>query len=132
MKIFYGLIVAFFVVFISYFISHAVNDTKKKRETAVEEAIRAGHAVTAELVKCRAAREMLTEFSSSMGIYRYKYKGKSYKYRFIADNPPSTLKLYFVKNPRKATVAESLSTKERNWPVIYIVVAAVLYLLIFR
>lgn len=135
MQIFYSLVAAFFVVFIAYLISHSKNVTKKKKEAAVEEAIRAGHTVNAVLTKRRATRKKIPgthEFWSSIGYYKYEYNGKSYTYKYWADNPPSTLKLYFVKNPAKATVAGALSPVTANWPLIYAIVTAVLYFLIFN
>lgn len=135
MQIFYSLVAAFFVVFIAYLISHAKNDTKKKREAALEEAIRAGRTVNAVLIKRRATRKKIPgthEFWSSIGYYKYECNGKSYTYKYWADNPPSTLKLYYIKKPAKATVAGALSPVTTNWPVVYIIVAAVLYFLIFR
>lgn len=135
MQIFYSLVAAFFVVFIAYMISHAKNDTKKKREMALEEAIRAGRTANAVLVKRRATRKKIPgthEFWSSIGYYKYECKGKSYTYKYWADNPPATLKLYYIKNPAKATVAGALSPVTTNWPLVFIIVAAVLYFLIFR
>lgn len=135
MQIFNSLITAVFVVFIVYLISHSINDTPKKREAAVKEAIRSGHVVTAILVKFRATEKKIPgthEFWSSIGYYKYEYNGKSYKYKFWADNPPNTLELYFIKNPAKATVAEALSPVVTNWPLIYVIVAVVLYFLVFR
>ncbi len=130
MKIFNSLVTAYFYVFIAYLISHAINDTPKKREAALENAIKAGRTVRAVLVKRRATRRKIPgthEFWSSIGYYKYEYKGKSYKYKYWADNPPSTLKLYFVKNPAKATVAGALSPVVINWPLVFIIVAVVLY-----
>lgn len=135
MQIFNSLIAAFIVVFIAYFIVHSTKDTPKKQEAAVEEAIRAGHVVTAVLIKRQATTKKIPgthEFWSSIGYYEYKYKGKRYKYKFWADNPPPTLKLYFIKNPAKATVAGALSPVTTNWPLVYIIVAFVLYFLVFK
>ena len=70
-----------------------------------------------------------------MGFYKYEYKGRTYKYQFqvgTAETPPFTLKLYFVKNPRKATVDEALTAMTVNWPLVYIIVAAIIYFVGFR
>lgn len=135
MQIFYSLVAAFFVVFFAYLISHARNDNPKKREAILEEAIRSGHTVNAGLIKRRATRKAIPgthEFWSSIGYYEYEYKGKKYTYKYWADNPPATLKLYFVKNPAKATVAGALSPVTTNWPLTYVIVALALYFLIFK
>lgn len=125
---------ACFVVFIAYFISHTKKDTPKKRDAAVEDAIRSGRVVTAVLKKRRATTMSIPgthEHWSSIGYYEYEYKGKSYKYKYWADNPPATLKLYFIKNPAKATVAGALSPVDTNWPLVYIIVTAVFYFFIY-
>jgi len=135
MQIFYSLVAAFFVVFIAYLISHSINDNPKKKEKALEQAIRSGHTVTAVLIKRRATRKKIPgthEFWSSIGYYKYEYKGKKYTYKYWADDPLSTLKLYFIKNPAKAIVAGALSSVVTNWHLIYAIVAVVLYFLIFK
>ena len=135
MQIFYSLVAAFFIVFIVYLFSHSINNNPKKREAALEKAISSGHRVTASLYKRRATRKAIPgthEFWSSIGYYKYEYKGKTYKYKYWADNPPTTLTLYFVKNPAKATVAGAFNSVNTNWPLVYIIVAAVLYFVIFN
>lgn len=135
MRLFNSFMGACFVVFIAYFIAHATKDTRKKREAALEDAIRSGRTVTAVLKKRRATRKRIPgthEFWSSIGYYEYEYKGKTYKYKYWADNPPSTLKLYFIKNPAKATVAGALSPVVTNWPLVYVIVTAVFYIFFYR
>ena len=130
MRIFYSLIIAAFIVFIALMITHATQDTKKKKEAAVENAIRAGRTATAILTRSRATRKSIPgthEFWSSIGYYQYEYKGKTYKYKYWSDNPPSTLKLYWVKHPSKATVGGSLSPVEVNWFLVYLVAASAVY-----
>ena len=136
MQIFYCLVTTYFIVFIAYIISHNINgNNPKKREAMLEEAIRSGHTANAVRIKRRATRKSVPgthEFLSSIGYYEYKYKGKKYKYKYWADDPPLTLKLYWVKNPAKATVAGALNPVTTNWFRTYIIVAFVLYFLFFR
>lgn len=135
MRLFNSLMGACFVVFIYYFIAHTTKDTPKKREAAVEAAIRSGRTVTAVLKKTRATTLSIPgthEHWSSMGYYEYVYKGKTYKYKYWADNPPATLKLYFIKNPAKATVAGALSPVVTNWPLVFAIVTMVFYCFIYR
>lgn len=131
MALFYSMVAAVFVVLAAYMISHTINDTNKKREVALEEAIKAGRTANAVLVKRRATKKKIPgthEFRSSIGYYKYECKGRTYTYKYWADNPPSTLKLYYVKNPRHATVAGAFSPVVTNWPCVYIIVTIVLYL----
>lgn len=46
-----------------------------------------------------------------MGIYEYFYNGKRYKYTFQTDNPAGSLTLYFVDDPKTATVERALEKK---------------------
>ena len=135
MPFFNSFMAACFVVYISYFFSHYINDMPKKREAAVEDAIRSGRTVTASLIKSRATTMSVPgthEHWSSIGYYEYEYKGKKYKYKYWADNPPATLKLYFVKNPAKATVAGALSPVTTNWPLMYVVLTLIFYFFIYK
>lgn len=135
MEIFYSLVAAFFIVFIVYLFSHSINNNPKKMEAALEKAIISGHRVTASLYKRRATRKSIPgthAFWSSIGYYKYEYKGKIYKYKYWADNPPATLTLYFVKNPAKATVAGAFNSVNTNWTLVYIIISALLYFVIFK
>lgn len=135
MQIFNSLFAAFWVCGIAYFISHTINDTPKKREAAIEDAIRSGRTVRAELIKTRGTTMSIPgthEHWSSIGYYKYEYKGKKYKYKYWADNPPPILKLYFVKNPAKATVAGAFCPVTTNWPLTYAIITLVFYFFIYR
>jgi hypothetical protein len=65
---------------------------------------------------------------TNKGVYQYEYKGKKYRYRYyLNDNLPSTITLYFMKNPRKATTSVMDAVDKTNWLSVYLIVAAVLY-----
>lgn len=135
MRLFNSFMSACFVVFIAYFFVNSFMDTKKKREAAVEAAIRAGRTVTAVRKKVRGTTMSVPgthEFWSSIGIYEYEYKGRTYKYKYWADNPPATLKLYFIKKPSKATVAGALNPVTVRWPLVYVAVTAFFYIFLYR
>ena len=119
------------LVFPFHVIYSAVLNGKKKRTSAKETAISRGHVVTAFLQKTSLPVTIPKHGKAPVccGWYEYKYKGKKYKYRFWADNPPEKLTLYFLKNPRKATVEGSLAQTSVRWPVIYAIVTLIMYLI---
>jgi hypothetical protein len=128
--------IAFFIVFPIYLIASAIASRPSKQKAEQEEleklAIARGHVVTAKLVKIQShSVRPASSFSNHdcMGIYKYTYNGKNYRYTFQADNPPGMLTLYFVDNPRKATVARALKKKGAPWPIIYAIIVAIVYML---
>ena len=127
-----SLFLAALFVFPAYLISLGVTGTESRRKKALEKAISAGHVVTAVLIR-KSSRHwnvpgLTTPGPHRRGTYEYEYKGKKYRYRFWSDNPPSTLKLYFIKNPGKATVAGAMYDSTISWPLVYLVVAVFWYL----
>jgi hypothetical protein len=128
---------AFFLVFPVYIIVSAVQSSPSKREKEREElkklAIERGHVVTAELVKIQSDSVQSASSSfrhNSMGIYKYIYNGKKYRFTYQSDNSPGSITLYFVSNPRKATVARALKRKRAPWLIIYAVAVAIMYMLV--
>ena len=117
-------------VFPVHLISSAISGSTKNKRKALEKAIFQGHIVTARLVKTGMLRFDIAGRKNGparLGKYVYQYNGKKYKYRYYALTPPSTLKLYFLRNPRKATVDKALSNSNCNWFLIYASVAALFY-----
>lgn len=116
-----------------FFIASLVRaKSPKRQEAAFNKALSKGHVVTAILKKrygsvddpfSRSARGRV-----NLGIYEYEYKGRKYKYKLYDDHLPSTVKLYFVKNPRKAVEAAALGASDTCWPLIIAVIACVIYL----
>ena len=134
MELFDCLFLAAVFVFPAYLISLAVTGTAKRKEKAVEKAIRRGHVVTAVLKKTSIPQwnvpGLTTPGPHVLGKYEYKYKGKVYKYRFWSDRPPSTLTLYFINKPQKATVKEAIYDSQVSWIKVYLIVSGILYWLI--
>ena len=126
--------IAFFLVFPVYLIVETVEDHRRRKtrewETLQQIAIDRGHVVTAELVHIQAnSVRTSTSFSNhdSMGIYKYVYNGKRYRYTFQSDDPKPTMTLYFLDNPRKATVGRALKRKGVSWPIVYAIVLGIVY-----
>ena len=92
-----------------------------------EEAERKGNVVEAHLLKSHGIRDgngMPT--MEEMGTYSYGVNGKSYRYRLMSTTGiPETITLYYIKNPRKATLAHDLGTWEFPWLKYYLVIALV-------
>lgn len=137
MQLFMSFIFAAMITMVVYFISLPFADNRKKNEKLLEQAIRDGHVVNAVQYKARSykAPTARSKFGCTRGYYKYTYHGKTYKYQYevgIDENPPSILKLYFVKNPRKATVALALSDTKINFPLLYVILVVVIYFVGFR
>lgn len=132
--IFISVIFACIIVFPFFIASLARAQNPRRREEALNQAIAKGHVVTAILKKrygsvddpfSRSARGMI-----SLGVYEYEYKGRKYKYKLYDDYLPTTVKLYFLKNPRKAVEAAAVGTSETAcWPLIIAIIACAIYMI---
>ena len=127
----------FFITFPIYIISSVFASTKRNSEKALDLAISKGHVVTAYKVKQTRAYKDMPGLSQGtgyggLGIYKYEWNGKKYKKRcpFSGHNAPSTITLYFLKNPRKAVGLSELSNSNKPWLLIYVFGAIFTYLLI--
>lgn len=102
------------------------------RKNLREEAIRKGHVIEASLQKSYNAVEHDTEFGmvgtmEDIGVYCYQCNGKKYKYQATTTTGlPSTLTLYYIKKPRKATVASDLGNWEIPWFRFYLIISLVI------
>lgn len=138
MRLFLSAFIAFLIVFPIGMISVLVKVNPKKEKAESERlkkiAIERGHVVTAKLVKIQAfsaTNPFTINKTETLGIYEYFYNGKRYKYRYHDDDPEYTKTLYFVDSPRKATVARALKKESKvSWPVVYLIVLAVVYLIV--
>ena len=129
---FESLFLAFLLVFPAYIIYLSFNMTKKKNQKALDKAIERGHVVNAVLVKESVSQRWVPGANSMWtrkGVYEYTYNGKKYKFRMWAKSHPRRRQLYFVKNPAKATVEAALYEFKINWFVVYVVVAALDYII---
>ena len=125
-----SLFMAAVFVFPVYLFSSTIAGLPNRNKKAVDKAIEKGHVVTAKLIKTGPilfdVPGQTTRGPYQEGVYEYTYKRRRYKYRFISDSPPSQLTLYFLSNPRKATVGKALIDSETNWIRIYLIVAGLL------
>lgn len=136
MRLFLSAFIAFLIVFPIGMINAAIkaNPKKSKEESAELQkiAIARGHVVTAKLIKTQtfsAVNPISINNFETTGIYEYFYNGKRYKYSFRDDHPEITLTLYFVNDPRKAAVSGALKRESKvSWPIVYLIVTAVIYL----
>lgn len=125
---------AFVFVFPTYLISVMVTSSKKRREKSLEKAITRKHVVRASLIKKVYLHPNTVEsigkewgHSEYRAYYEYFYNGRKYKFKMDDDNPPHNLTLYFLKNPRKATIEECLSDSEVSWPIVYLIVMGIIF-----
>lgn len=91
----------------------------------VKKAEKEGRCVEAILVEIVFPRGLQNDESgvhtSTDGIYKYEYKGKTYRYRgHYISTPPTQEKLYFRRNPKKARPSVKYGRLESEWKVIFI------------
>lgn len=133
MALYYGLFLGFVFTFPAYLITTAVTGSRKRNEDAVLKAMSRGHVVTAVYKKHLSSSVPVPGskgHKTSSALYEYQYKGKTYHYKHYNDDLPGTLRLYFLRNPRKATVRGNLTDSEVNWFLVYLVVAGCMWCLL--
>lgn len=133
MTLYYSLFMGFVFTFPAFLISTSIAGSKERKEAALLKAISRGHVVTAVYKKHISSSVPVPAskgHKTSSALYEYEYNGKTYRYHYSNDNLPNTLKLYFLKNPNKATVRSSLIDSEINWVKIYILVTVVIWCLL--
>lgn len=102
------------------------------RKNLREKAIRKGHVIEASLQKTHNVVKHDTNFGTvgtikDVGVYCYQCNGKKYKYQLITTTKlPSTITLYYIKNPRRATVARDLGNWETPWIRFYLIISLVI------
>lgn len=107
------------------------------REKLRENAKKKGHVVQATLQKHHNIRRYDTGFGpmstmKEFGTYTYSVNGKQYKYQHITTRGlHDNLTLYYIKNPRKATVGGDLGNWETPWFKIYLIVSLVVAIITF-
>lgn len=133
------LISAFFsiVIFLPfYFIMDSISSSKKRQEAAFRKTIARGQsvtAVTAVLKKRRAPqRDVPGAMSGQVCLckYEYMFQGKTYRYRRWSEDSPATLRLYFVRDPRRVaeSQAKAVAGFKICWPVLYLLIVCLIYL----
>ena len=97
----------------------------------VKKAIEDGRVVQAKLMKSwdswnQSESGAIIASNEVLGVYTYEYKGKKYKYRASSTSHlADELTLYFLKNPRKASLENEIGFRESNWIQYYFVIAAI-------
>lgn len=108
-----------------------------KRKKLLQKAIEQGHVVTAKYVRSHDIIDGKSDFNSmptgkTSTWYTYEYNGKTYKYHAMSRwGSSDQLTLYFIKNPRKADVADELGLSETPWFRCYLLMATVCIIGVF-
>ena len=125
MEYFMYLFTAAAIVFPWYLISTTIDRMPGRQQKAMRKAVEQGHVVTAYFVRSyRKDREMGKQCD-----YKYEVNGKTYRCSIFTDNPPETLKLYYVRNPQNANIETAINVSEKNWILRFVIVAAIIILL---
>lgn len=99
------------------------------RESLREKAERKGHVVEAHLLKSHNIRNHNTDgvplpTMEDMGTYSYEVNGRTYRYRLLSTTGiPKAITLYYIKKPRKATLANDLGNWETPWLKFYLIIS---------
>lgn len=98
------------------------------RKRLIEKAKQRGHVVEAHLQKSHNIMDhsgsVALPTMRDMGTYTYQVNGKEYTYRHITANGlHDTLILFYIKNPRKATVGGDLGNWESPWFKYYMIIS---------
>lgn len=98
------------------------------REKLLQKAKADGHIIEAKLHKTYDDRDKDGDWTgATVGVYVYEYKGRKRKVRLSSHwGLSDTETLYYIKNPRKATVAGYLGVYEQPWIKMYFLTWAVL------
>lgn len=107
------------------------------RKKLLEKAKADGHVVEAHLIKKHNIRNhnnrngVPLPTMEDMGTYNYEVNGKKYRYRLVSSVCiPKTVTLYYIKKPRKATLANDLGNWESPWIKFYLVISLVVAIII--
>ena len=97
------------------------------RKKLLEKAKQQGHIFEATLKKSYDVMEDGLPTAKEIGVYRYQYKGKTRKYRAITiTGLKKTITLYYIKNPKRATVANDLGNWEIPWFRSYLIISLII------
>jgi len=124
MEYFMYLFAAAAIVFPWYLISATIDRMPGRQAKAIRKAIDQGHVVTAVFVKSYQKEKG----KGRQCDYKYEVSGKTYRCSIFTDNPPGTLQLYYVRNPKNANIETSINVSEKNWLLRFAIVAAIIIL----
>lgn len=116
------------IVFPCFIISKTFERLPKRQDKAKEEAIKKGNVVEATLERTywRNGGTEKDQHRENQCDYVYEVNGKQYKYTIYNNNPPSVLRLYYLKNPRKAAVQGAIDVSGKPWLLRFAIVAAII------
>lgn len=103
----------------------------------VEKAKLKGNVLTAHLVKhydqYNDSGQYKRTSGKEIGVYEYECNGNKYKYRYISINKlPEEITLYYLKNPRKASVSKELYITQRSpWLKSFLVIFLICWVISF-
>lgn len=125
------LILPFFLVFRTMFVWPWM------RQGLLRKAIEKGNVVTARFVKSTGymlqGESAAHPAGSVSGKYEYEYQGKKYSKQLTARRDSDLVReveLYFVRNPKRASVANEIGLSEPNWLVCCLVSAGIAWVAI--
>lgn len=125
MEYFMYLVTAAAIVFPWYLISTTIDRSPKRQEKALRKAIEQGHVVTAVFVRSYQKEKG----NGRQCDYKYEVNGKTYTCSIFSDNPPRTMKLYYVRNPKNANIATAINVSEKNWILRFVIIAAIIIII---
>ena len=117
MEYFWYLIAAAVIIAPWLVLTKTIEALPNRQSKARQKAIEMGHVLTATLVKqyYNTGGTDKDQTRQTYCVYRYEYKGKSYKYEIYNDYPPQTITLYYLKDPKKAGGLGDIVIKKRRW-----------------
>ncbi|MBQ6336260.1 MAG: hypothetical protein IJI50_03405 [Ruminococcus sp.] len=125
MEYFMYLVTAAAIVFPWYLISTTIDRSPKRQEKALRKAIEQGHVVTAVFVRSYQKEKG----NGRQCDYKYEVNGKTYTCSVFSDNPPRTMKFYYVRNPKNANIATAINVSEKNWILRFVIIAAIIIII---
>lgn len=130
---FISLFMAAVVIFPIYIIKAQLTVGSKNQEKLYRKAVSRGHEATATLKRAYApSMENPKNYldRQQLGKYVFKYKGRTYHIRLRFDvNPPYEIKVYWLKNPRRAGTKGGIQDVFWPWLVAYFIVFIIVFLI---
>ena len=122
MEYFMYLVTAAAIVFPWYLISTTIDRSPGRQERAMKKAIEQGHVVTAAFVKSYQKEKG----NGRQCDYKYDVNGKTYRRSIFSDNPPRTIQLYYIRDPKNANIATAINVSEKNWFLRFAIIAVII------
>lgn len=131
-------IAAAVIIFPWYIISKTFEGFPNSQAKALAKAKKLGHVCKAHLLKEKYIpggwnQNPALRFSY-LCTYTYKYKDKTYKKKVRYDEDDTILdeiELYFISNPKKAALPNSITISNKSWVLRYVIVLTIILLIKF-